>query len=71
MQHAMHVLNARAHVAALNLGEVLRGSRIYNTPYVFDMGKDQVPVCARALACAHGARLPLSRAPRARQPVHA
>ena len=26
---------------ALNLGEVLRGSRIYNTPYTFQMGRDQ------------------------------
>jgi len=26
---------------ALNLGEVLRGSRIYNTPYTFAMGSDQ------------------------------
>jgi len=26
---------------ALNLGEVLKGSRIYQTPYVFDMGEDQ------------------------------
>jgi transmembrane 9 superfamily protein 2/4 len=26
---------------ALNLGEVLRGSRIYNTPYTFTMGLNQ------------------------------
>lgn len=26
---------------ALNLGEVLRGSRIYNTPYTFKMGVNQ------------------------------
>ena len=28
--------------AALNLGEVLRGSRIYETPYSMTMGQDQV-----------------------------
>lgn len=43
---------------ALNLGEVLRGSRIYNTPYTFEMGhnfnckilcaKHYTQVCARA-----------------------
>lgn len=27
---------------ALNLGEVLKGSRIYETPYIFHMGVDQV-----------------------------
>ena len=27
---------------ALNLGEVLRGTRIYETPYKFDMGQDSV-----------------------------
>lgn len=28
--------------AALNLGEVLRGSRIYDTPYTFKLGYDEV-----------------------------
>ena len=30
-----------SHQEALNLGEVLRGSRIYNTPYTFTMGVNQ------------------------------
>jgi len=29
-----------SHQEALNLGEVLRGSRIFNTPYKFAMGED-------------------------------
>ena len=30
------------NLAALNLGEVLRGSRIFDTPYKFNMSIDQV-----------------------------